>query len=315
MNWKIYSFQLPLTTGGTRDGLLIRLTLSDGEERWGEVAPLLGRSKETLSEALQQLLELFETGKTSKQLFASVQFGIESALTPTIAASAPLYAFLIGTPEEVLQKAETAFTLGYKTVKIKASSFSIETTRDIINTLKDRFRLRVDCNNAFSYDQAISLFSPFDKTLFDYIEDPTYELDRLFEFPFPFALDEHIEKFPVLLLPTYRNLYGFILKPTLLGGAKGCAPWIEYAQKNNLKVVFSPTFESGLGLFQILALAQKFNLVSDPLGLDTYRYLKQDLLQPGINFCTPHLTVGLRPQINHDLITEIAHGNNQLPTF
>lgn len=316
-NWHLYSFQLPLISGGVRDGLLVRFIQSDGDEKWGEVAPLPGRSRETLSEALAQLLQLLNTGKTTEEeLFPSVQFGLESALSPLLQATAPLYALLSGSdPDTVLRQADIAAEQGYTIVKVKVSSFSRDVGRRIIDRLKSRFRIRVDCNSAFSFDDALALFSPFDPSIFDYIEDPTHELDRLPEFPYPFALDETISKYRSLPLHSYRNLYGFILKPTILGGEKKCAPYIEFAQKHQLKVVFSPAFESGLGLLQILFLAKKFNLVSDSIGLDTHRYLKQDILSPAVNFNTPLLTIAQAPRINLQLLTEIAHGKCELPSL
>jgi O-succinylbenzoate synthase len=311
--WKIYSFQLPFVFGGFRNGLLICLKDHHGEEKWGEVAPFPGRSQETLSDALKQLLQLFNNKKVENPLFPSVQFGLESALEAPCLVSAPLYALLYGDPETVLKQAAVALKQGYKTVKLKISSFPLDVSREIIQELKKDFRIRIDCNSAFTFDQAMSLFSSFDEDIFDYIEDPTFELEHLNRFTFPFALDETVLKYQSLPLNSYSHLYGFILKPTLIGGRKGCAPLIEFAQKNQLKVVFSPTFESSLGLFQILCLAKKFNLTSDPLGLDTFRYLKNDILVHSLNFNVPYITLTKFPQIDLDSIQEIAHGTCELP--
>jgi o-succinylbenzoate synthase len=309
VKWKIYSFRLPLLTGSFREGILLHFPQ---ENRWGEIAPFPGRSKESLPQALAQLLKLLKTGKTDEELFPSVQFGLERALSSPVAVSAPLYALLSGDRKTILHQANVALDQGYTTVKLKISSLSLNDSRDIIHNLKERFRLRVDCNSAFTFDQALRIFEPFDKTIFDYIEDPTFELKRLSEFPYPVALDETVLQYRQFdKLP---NLYGFILKPTILGGKKGCTPLVEFAKKNQLKVVFSPAFESGLGLLQILALAKEFNLTTEPLGLDTHRYLKHDLLMPAVNFNKAQLTVSTAPQINLDLLTEISHGTCDLPS-
>jgi o-succinylbenzoate synthase len=316
-DWKIYSFQLSLITGGARHGLALRLVDDHGVESWGEIAPFPGRSRETLDQAFSQLLDIFNSGDVRiDPLFPSVQCGLENALSLfSEPITAPLYAFLHGTPEEVLQRAETAYAQGYTTAKVKVSSLPFDVAMALLNALKDRFRLRVDCNSAFSFDDAVSLFSHFDRNTFDYIEDPTFEVDRLADFRYPFALDEAGLSSLTLPLDAYTHLYGFILKPTLLGGKKGCAPLIACAQKNHLKVVFSPTFESGIGLLQILSVAKHFHLLSDPLGLDTFRYLKQDLLTPAIDFCKPELTVTAIPGINDKLLKEVAHGKCALPNL
>ena len=305
IEWKIYSFELPLVTGGIRKGLAVQL--SDG---WGEVAPYPGRSQETIDQAIEQLLRVL-SGEEEK-LLPSVQFGLESALSHFQPVKAPLYAFLNGSVEEILRRAEASFAQGYRTAKVKISTLSVDAAIGLLNRLKDRFRLRVDCNNAFSFRDAVSIFSRFEPSVFDYIEDPTRETSRLAEFPYPFALDETISSLPI---DTYPQLYGFILKPTVLGGKKGCAPFIQLAKKHNLKVVFSPVFESGLGLLQILNVASHFGLLSEPIGLDTHRYLAQDVLLPSINFNTPIISVESPPEVNPSILQEIAHGKCQLPHF
>jgi O-succinylbenzoate synthase len=183
--WTLFSFEIPLVIGGIREGLVIQL-----DERWGEIAPLPGRSKETRNQALNQLLQIFCEGKVKGELFPSVQFGLECTLLPMRAVTAPLYAFLQGSPEEILTRAENAYARGYHVAKIKISSLSVEDAVELIHALTDRFRLRVDCNRAFSFDQAVALFSRVDPRQLDYVEDPTYETERLADFPFPFALDE-----------------------------------------------------------------------------------------------------------------------------
>ncbi len=311
MEWTIYSFQLPLKTGGQRLGLVLQI---DGErEHWGEIAPFPGRSKETLDQALDQLTSLLITSKVPEKLFPSVQFGLESALAfPPPKAKAELYAFLTGSPKEILQGADDAFKKGYRAVKFKINSSSKACSTDLLHALKDRFRLRIDCNSAFSFAEAMSLFSSFDPSVFDYIEDPTYEMPRLPEFSHPFALDETVLDYMLLPLEKYRNLYGFILKPTILGGKKGCAPLIEFVKKNRLNVVFSPAFESGLGLLQIFSLAHHFQLLEQPIGLDTHRSLALDILLPTVNFNTPDFSFDQDLKINTNLLQKVAHGNCEL---
>lgn len=304
LNWTIYSFRLPLIPYGFRQGLLVHL----GEERWGEISPFPGRSRETLTEAFTQLKQWLTEGKIQGELYPSVQFGLESAHSPPFTASAPLYALLNGDLETMYKQADRAECQGYRIVKLKISHLSIDRAQMIIHRLKHRFRLRIDCNCAFTFNEIMTLLSPFDKNIFDYIEDPTFELPSLSQFPFPFALDETVSLFRSLPLHAYPNFYGFILKPTLLGGTKGCLPYLEYASRHQRKIVFSPTFESGLGLLQILFLAKKLHLTTDPIGLDTARYLKQDLLDPAIDFNVPFLTIQDVPRINKNLLTKVAHG-------
>ncbi len=190
-----------------------------------------------------------------------MQFGLESLFAPDFkAATAPLYALLSGSVKEVLEQAEEAATQGYAIVKLKVSALPFKIAQDLIRRLQKQFRLRIDCNSAFSLKEALCLFAPYDITSFDYIEDPTYEINSLKEFTHPFALDEAVAQFPSLGLEDCPNFYGFVLKPTLLGGKEGRVPYVDFARRHRLKVVFSPAFESGLGLLQILQLAQAFGV-------------------------------------------------------
>ncbi len=313
--WNVYSFELPLIAGGTRKGLLVSIKNSEGNTQWGEIAPYPGRSQETLELAAEQLIA-FLSGKNKEELFPSVQCGLEHALAPLNSpTSAALYAFLSGSYEQVMLQAERAADLNYTTVKVKLSPFSVPLAQTLLTTLQQRFRLRVDCNSAYAMNEALTLFSSFDPAYFDYIEDPSHERHRLHEFTHPLALDETVTEYRKLPLETYPHLYGFILKPTILGGKKGCAPYIEFAKKNQLKVVFSPAFESGLGLLQIVSVAKHFNLLGDLIGLDTHRYLQYDLLDPSINFSTPTIHLTEAPCINLKFLKEIARGTNHLPHF
>lgn len=296
MDWQLFSYQIPLVSRVIREGLIVRI--GNG---WGEAAPFPGRSRETFSQTRDQLIRVLSSG-ADEELYPSVRFGLESALAPQKAANVPLYAFLQGSPNEILRQAEIAERQSFKTVKVKTQSI------EVIEALKRRFRLRVDCNNALSFDEAVSFFSHFDPEDFDYIEDPTFETKRLDEFPFPFALDEKLE------LKTYPNLYGFVLKPTVLGGKKGCAPFVDFAKKNGVKVVLSPAYESGIGLLQIATLASHFG-ITDPIGLDTHRYFTRDLLSPGIDFSAPILNIEEPPQVNTEFLQEIAHGKCELPSL
>jgi O-succinylbenzoate synthase len=296
-------------------GSVLKLEGATGSVGWGEIAPLPGRSQETLSSAIDQLLRWLR-GSYRSPLFPSVQFGIEGALKPlALPIAAPLYALLTGTPQEVLKQSKRAQHEGFTTVKLKISSFSIAEAQTVIASLLPHFRLRIDANHAFSHDEALTLFSPFSPEAFDYIEDPTHEIDKLCTFTHPFALDEQIGQFRNFSVKTHPQLKALILKPTLLGGIKGCAPYIQHANEQGQRAVFSPTFETGLGLLQILNVAKAFDRLHEPIGLDTHRHLTIDLLKSDISFNTPFFHLNDAPQIRTSFLTEIAHGTDPLPTF
>jgi len=171
--WRIYSFEIPLISGKVRRGLVFSLKDTDGNERWGEISPHECRNLESLELAFQQLVQFFD-GTYQGELFPSVQFGLESALSPPIKqTTAPLYAFACGSKDEILAQADIAQQQGYETLKVKISNLSIREAAEVLHALKHRFRLRVDCSSKFTVDDANTFFSEFDKELFDYIEDPS----------------------------------------------------------------------------------------------------------------------------------------------
>ncbi len=300
--WELYRFALP-----SREGLVVCI-----EGKWGEISPLKGRSKETLQEAEAQLKHYLESGEKT-DFFPSVQFGLESVFEEGhFPLQVPLYALCQGTPEEVLREADIALGKGHTTLKIKVGLFGVQDNQFVIKQLLQKCRLRVDCNRNFSFAQAMNLFAPFDPALFDYIEDPTYEEESLPQFTHPFALDENVEKAFTSSRSTYPSLTGIILKPTLLGGKKGCRRFIHYAQQHGLKITLSSCFESSLGLLQIVKLAHHFNLTKFPLGLDTRRYLNGDIVDSSPRFDLPTMRCNEELMVLKEHLQKVAHGTTPL---
>lgn len=266
---------------GTREGLLLQTPT-----RCVEISPLPGRSKETLQEALADVLDYFHKSKT-EDLCASVQFGLESLLASrSFPLRAPLCPLFEGTLEDILKQAQRAACKKCRVAKVKISSLPLAVIPDLIDQLSLTFSLRIDCNLAFSYDAITALLTSCKSPCIQYVEDPTYEMHRLSAFPFPLALDEPL----ALGLPDhYPTLCALILKPTVIGGFKGCRPLIDYAQKHHLKIIWSSALESSVGLLQIAHMAQQLGLDQEPLGLDTMHCLRGDLLANSIDWGAPEL--------------------------
>lgn len=274
LTWRRFSL-------GTREGLLVQTPT-----RCVEISPLPGRSKESIEEALSDLLAYCHQGKT-EAFCASVQFGLESLSTPrTFPLKVPLCPLLTGDPENILNQAQSATRKGCRVAKIKISSLSPALIPGLIDQLSRNFSLRIDCNLAFSYDAITALLASCKCPRIEYVEDPTYEMHRLSEFPFPLALDE-----PLLTgIPEhYPTLCALILKPTVLGGFQGCRPLIEYAQKHHLKIIWSSALESSVGLLQIAHMAKHLGLDREPLGLDTMKLFPRDMITQQIDWGAPAL--------------------------
>jgi o-succinylbenzoate synthase len=267
-----------------RQGFLLHVIHSAGEG-WGEIAPFPGRSQETLIQAQEQLIAHLEN-KNRAPLFPSVHFGLSCALSPRKkSVSIPLSALLLGNRDAILAKAETAFNQGYRSAKIKVSGLELKEASVLLKQLASSFSLRVDANRAFSFEEAVDLCADIP---IEYIEEPTYEIDKLETFPFPYALDETLLE---RSLPD--NCHTIVYKPSILG------PPAEA----NKRFVFSSACETGVGIVHIAHLFK-----DRACGLDTYRFLENDILHTPLDFSTGTLLTPEELHVNTSLLTKVAHG-------
>ena len=220
----LFRYSIPLaqtlilknTTLHRREGLLLKLSGSDGSEGWGETAPLPGFSTESLSEVAAQLRRLAES-MTGHELidgwvdadgaFAwevehivpapSARFGFELAvlnlygasscmgladlLAPTPRATVPVNGLLSGTADEVLEEASRMRNAGYRTVKLKVGSRAvaddIRLVRALGEELGDGISLRLDANRAWDYEEAAEFVRGAAR--FEYVEEPLADPARM----------------------------------------------------------------------------------------------------------------------------------------
>ena len=287
INFTLYHYELPYRAFfPKRQGLLLHLIHSSGEG-WGEIAPLPSRSKETLSQAKEQLLSHL-TNKNSSPLFPSVHFGLSSALSPkSESVSIPLSALLAGTPNEILAQAEQVLAKGFCSAKVKISGLTLKEASLLLKQLCSSFLLRIDANRAFSFQEAVELCADIP---FEYIEEPTYEIDKLATFPFPYALDETL-----LERSIPDNCHTIVHKPSIRG------PLLP-----DRRFVLSSACETGVGITHIARLCAK-HCREVPCGLDTYRFLENDILETPLNFSSATLLIPEELRVNTTLLNTIAH--------
>lgn len=251
---KLYRYSLPLDTKNwqVREGLILQ-----SDTGFGEIAPLPGFSRETLNEALAETLSVLRTGK--EPTLPSVQFGFACAQTPLRSIHLPLCAL---EPRP-----------GFQTLKLKLGHLPLN---EAIALAKQHLSpsLRLDCNRAWTLDQALHFASHFKPTDFAYLEEPLRNPQDLIVFSqlthFPLALDESIHC-DWASIPTLKAI---VVKPTIVGSIPPIPP--------HLDLILSSSYESGLGLLHIARLAQEHRL-TQPIGLDTYCALQDDILTTPIN--------------------------------
>ena len=80
-----------------------------------------------------------------------------------------------------------------------------------------------------------------------------------------------------------------VLKPTLLGGLYRTLRFAEEAKALGIKAVISSSYESGVGTGALVALAAAVG--DEPVGLDTYRRLAEDVIEVPLDLPAPFMDV------------------------
>jgi O-succinylbenzoate synthase len=300
-----------------RTGLLLRFGWSGGEAGYGEIAPLPGFSKETLEEATTAVvrwsrslgsLPKSEPERARALAFLkktpSVQFGIDCAtsqfrhviggadslgLWSGARTSVSVNGLLSGTINEVVERAAALKDAGHRAIKLKVGrgdlKNDVEMTVEAYRVLEGAASLRLDANRAWDFDTAMEFSRGVANCGIEYIEEPLQSPGLLWEFfrksGMPVALDETVAEFDgeLDLLRARQWAAAIILKPTILGGIARCAQLAYEALEFGIKPVVSSSFESGVGLAALAHFAAGVTREDIPVGLDTYGWFAEDLLE------------------------------------
>ncbi len=313
----LHPYEIPLASGQIRSGALIKIV--DQNENWGigDIAPLPKWSRETLEDAIEQIRlrkeelvsfdwngDTFLNQLKLLDLLPSVSFGLESALfsilDPLPEFSIPTSALLMGSREEILSQAALRLEEGFTSAKLKVSNLKFDEAAELIHRLKDKFRLRIDVNRAWTTEDSLRFFSQFSLDTFDYVEEPFQNHHDLSQFLHPLAVDESFpQDLSLSELESLPTLKALIYKPTIQGGMLGCLPLLEWAKKRGISLVLSSSFESDLGLAQIAALAHRLSL-SSPVGIGTYHHMNRHLTDSFLSFFG---------SFAHVLVQEVPNGS------
>ncbi len=162
---------------------------------------------------------------------------------------------------------------GFNCIKLKVGGLDFDRECDILQYIRKRYFkndiiIRLDANGAFKIDDVLYKLSELTKYHIESIEQPIkpgmMEMEELCrKSPIPIAFDEELigkespdEKKELLarLKPKY-----IILKPTLHGGFRGCAEWIDIAASLNIDWWITSALESNIGLNAICQFASQYD--------------------------------------------------------
>ena len=232
----------------------------------------------------------------------SVQFGVELALLNLRAqtqdvslcrlfsekchTTVKVNGLLTGSEENLRAEVEKLRDAGYCSVKMKVGRKTIEEDARRVLELREaageKIAIRLDANRAWELPQAVEFGTAVASCRIEYIEEPVKDISQLEPFyrgtGIPVALDESL---PALWEKRQANTPGiaaYILKPSVIGSIGQTIRLAREAVNSGKKPVFSCAFLSGIGLSAVAQLAAAVAPAAVATGLDTYRWLAEDLL-------------------------------------
>ena len=221
---------------------------------------------------------------------------------------------LIDSGEDAVREIARLYALGYRSVKIKAGRHNLneelENLRRILAETPADMRFRLDANRRWTLDEALHFVKGLPTGKIEYVEEPLKNPQDLPLFcatsPFPVALDETLRQ------PDYREYLSLpgvgtaVLKPAVLGGINTVMERTKEARRKGCPVVISDTFSSGVGLAAHLVLAAALS-ENTAAGLDTYRYLQQDVLTQALTVSSGRMdtdeNINKARQVNRSLLS------------
>ncbi len=231
--------------------------------------------------------------------FPSIQFGVEQAFL-SLKSDTPFELFpseftkkeapiaingLIWMGDEtfMLKQLEQKLKDGFRCIKMKIGAIDFNTELTILKSIRSNFSieeiaLRVDANGAFSAEDALEKLEQLSEYQIHSIEQPIKpnQWDNMADLckktPFPIALDEELIGIYTVtekqrMLQTIKPQF-IILKPSLVGGFKGCEEWITIAEQLNIGWWATSALESNIGLNAIAQWTYTMN-PKMPQGLGT----------------------------------------------
>jgi L-alanine-DL-glutamate epimerase-like enolase superfamily enzyme len=179
------------------DTLLVRATLSDGREGWGEATLLTGYTDETIDQTWTLAGELLHSGirgltdrldsldTTNPFLTTAFHTAYEMATGSELlnivakdkpAVSVPVLGLLqCDDPDGVADEVESLWAQGFRTAKLKVGFDAIEDAKMVLATQRaanGRIRIRIDANQGYSARDACMLVERVDPAGIELFEQP-----------------------------------------------------------------------------------------------------------------------------------------------
>ena len=213
-------------------------------------------------------------------------------------ATVPINA-LISSPDHAIEEARRARAAGYEAVKLKVGGRGVEEDAELVRALSETLdgdvSLRLDANRAWTFEEADRFARGTADLRLEYVEEPLSDpagLPRLASTcHLPVALDESIAGMEPEALEDHGYARAVVLKPTLLGGISRTLRFARISTRLGMRPVISSAYETGVGTCCLVAIAAGVGDEEVPAGLDTYRRLAEDVLDPPPELAAPRVEV------------------------
>lgn len=290
-----------------RKGFVISLCDESGVKGFGDAAPLPEFGSESFDESLKFLSNFkfnlkiniddfensLEQNLQQMQKLPATRHGLEQALLNyfSVKTNTPLNELLnrkstrdvkvngvigISTRSKLIVKVDELLKSGFTTLKIKVGRDNFKNDFEVIEYIRskvgDKIKIRIDANGTWTPAKAVRNLQSLEKFNIEYCEQPVkniYDFSKIQSgTKIPIAADESIRTIKDAQNIIEQNLAKIlILKPMMLGGILTTLKIADLAEKNNLKIIITSSFESALGRsFAILAASFLNNKFAHGLG-------------------------------------------------
>ena len=200
----------------------------------------------------------------------------------------------IGGLDSMLQQVSIKIEEGYRTLKIKIGSLDFDKEIDILQYIRRKYfreniTIRLDANGAFKPSEALYKLNALTRWGVHSVEQPIManQHEAMAELckqsPVPIALDEdvlgvHTREEKGKLIAAIKPQF-LILKPSLTGGFKQTAEWIELAENQKVGWWITSALESSIGLNAVAQFTAQYPITM-PQGLGTGKIYTDNILSP-----------------------------------
>lgn len=294
-----------------RRGFIAELTNKYGRVAYGEASPLQGFSVESLeqvecilrkrlhslvSKSLNQSqLDYFSSGASPSASFAleSALWGLSVKHWLPPPQMSPL---LLGEVDCIRQRLRDWRGEWPAEFKMKVARGTVEDDVErvmaVFKLLPESVRLRLDANQKWTLSEALEfshgLLSQVGTNGFNvlkkisYIEEPTASIAEFPDFyretGIGYALDESIQYNRAVNIIGLHGLKALVIKPTLIGGLHDCRQLANGLLLAGIRVIFSSSFESIIGIHCLAQLSACWFPGEMP-GLDTLSAFVENIIE------------------------------------